>query len=187
MTSKICTKCKESKELTEFHKHKSAKDGVQHYCKICASTNYRDWVKDNTNLEKNKIYNAIYRLKNQKKIKETRAKWTKTEKGKIHTSRHTANRQDRIKQATPPWITKTQLVEIKAFYTMCKEKNKNIKDQKLKLSVNHLIPIVTTDTGTTVGKHIASGLHVPWNMKLVSRSENSKIACSMDPTLYKVL
>ena len=149
MPSKICTKCKESKELTEFSKRKASKDGVQTYCKICD----RDWRK--TNPEKVKESRAKYYKKNSEKVKELVAKWIKDNPKRVKESRakwvrnnpesikrKIATRKDRIIQATPPWITKTQLVEIKAFYTMCKEENKKIKDPKNKLSVNHLIPIV---------------------------------------------
>lgn len=34
--SKHCSKCKEIKDLLEFHKNASRKDGVQHYCKSCS-------------------------------------------------------------------------------------------------------------------------------------------------------
>ena len=34
-TTKICTKCNCDKELSEFGKNKSNKDGIQHYCKQC--------------------------------------------------------------------------------------------------------------------------------------------------------
>lgn len=33
--TKICTKCKTEKELTEFSKHKRNKDGLQCECKQC--------------------------------------------------------------------------------------------------------------------------------------------------------
>ncbi len=33
--TKKCSKCKEDKNLTDFHKNKSKKDGLQIYCKPC--------------------------------------------------------------------------------------------------------------------------------------------------------
>ena len=189
---KKCTKCQETKELTEFYKDKISKDGLQYYCKICDRANTRDWINDNpkrvkesrakwyrNNPELAKENVAKWIKDNPKRVKEARAKWAKTEKGKIDTSRHRATRKDRIKKATPPWITKTQKAEIQYLKNLCKEENKKIKDPKNKWTLNHLIPIRMTDTGTTRGVHIASGLHVPWNLKLVSKSENSKIACRM--------
>ncbi len=37
MKTKICIKCKEDKELSEFHKDKSKPDGYYCYCKLCRS------------------------------------------------------------------------------------------------------------------------------------------------------
>jgi len=34
---KICSKCKEEKELTDFHFNKTRKSGLHHYCKSCHS------------------------------------------------------------------------------------------------------------------------------------------------------
>jgi hypothetical protein len=37
MTEKKCNKCKSTKELSEFHKNKSSKDGLTLYCKTCCN------------------------------------------------------------------------------------------------------------------------------------------------------
>lgn len=37
-STKQCTKCRESKPLTEFHKNRSARDGLYCYCKSCAKS-----------------------------------------------------------------------------------------------------------------------------------------------------
>jgi hypothetical protein len=34
---KICSKCKEEKQIDDFHKNKVGKYGVHHYCKLCNS------------------------------------------------------------------------------------------------------------------------------------------------------
>lgn len=64
METKICRKCKEEKELSEFSKDKSRKDGLYCYCKKCKSgykTNKETlnlWYQKNkeSNKEKRKIY-----------------------------------------------------------------------------------------------------------------------------------
>ena len=38
MKTKICTKCKKRKKLSEFHKNKSMKDGYHYNCKLCRKT-----------------------------------------------------------------------------------------------------------------------------------------------------
>lgn len=40
-TTKTCTKCNEDKELTEFHKHKLGRDGLNPSCKACRSGSAR--------------------------------------------------------------------------------------------------------------------------------------------------
>lgn len=61
---KKCSKCKEEKELSEFHKNKSFKDGYFSYCKKC----YKQYYINNRSkiLEKHKIY----RKNNKEKIRE---------------------------------------------------------------------------------------------------------------------
>ena len=74
MTLKVCSKCKVDKPVNEFHKNRSRKDGLGHYCKLCARaatrTNYRinpekmvanvaKWQKANP--EKVKAHQAIHR------------------------------------------------------------------------------------------------------------------------------
>ena len=47
---KQCGKCKESKELSQFHKNKAAKDGLRYKCKECACEASKTW--NATNPEK---------------------------------------------------------------------------------------------------------------------------------------
>jgi len=44
---KTCIRCKESKELTDFYKHKERKDGLQSICKTCANLASANWRKNN--------------------------------------------------------------------------------------------------------------------------------------------
>jgi len=92
MQTKICTKCKVEKELSEFNKHKDTKFGVSSICRICAKKYYFQ------NLDKYKIYHQngkenrykttkIWREKNKEKIakqrKEYRKKYQQKNKEKI--------------------------------------------------------------------------------------------------------
>ena len=40
-----CTKCKQSKSLTEFYKRKQSADGVQRKCKVCVDADYKVYWK----------------------------------------------------------------------------------------------------------------------------------------------
>lgn len=42
---KACTKCGETKPLTEFYSHKLTKDGLSVWCKECHRNNYQEYMK----------------------------------------------------------------------------------------------------------------------------------------------
>ena len=45
---KKCNSCKTEKELSEFYKNKSSKDGLQYKCKTCAKQYHKQYHADNT-------------------------------------------------------------------------------------------------------------------------------------------
>jgi hypothetical protein len=77
--TKQCTKCKETKELTEFHKDVSKDDGAGSHCKSCKKA-YRDANKEakaeydrrycSKNKERRAERNKLYRQENSESISE---------------------------------------------------------------------------------------------------------------------
>jgi 5-methylcytosine-specific restriction endonuclease McrA len=65
--------------------------------------------------------------------------------------RHTAKLR-----RTPKWLTKEHLLEIKTLY---------VRATEARLEVDHIVPLQ--------GKNV-SGLHVPWNLQLLTKSENRR-------------
>lgn len=63
---KKCTKCKEPKEFTEFHKSKLHKDGLSHWCKFCVSEYNKNHRRVNNN-EKVKNYYKNPKFRDRKK------------------------------------------------------------------------------------------------------------------------
>tara|TARA_R110000787_G_scaffold126500_1_gene237823 strand:- start:395 stop:883 length:489 start_codon:yes stop_codon:yes gene_type:complete len=63
---KECTKCGQSKELTEYHKNKSNTDGLRGGCKPCLKLEKRAYVAKNR--EKVRAQQATYRAENKDKI-----------------------------------------------------------------------------------------------------------------------
>lgn len=57
---KKCCTCKEIKDKTQFHKYKRAKDGLKHYCKICAN---------NRNFEYRKTHSKKYKYIKKNELK----------------------------------------------------------------------------------------------------------------------
>jgi 5-methylcytosine-specific restriction endonuclease McrA len=56
----------------------------------------------------------------------------------------------------PRWLSEAQRLEIKSMYA---------KAARAKLHVDHIVPLK--------GKNV-SGLHVPWNLQLLTKSENCR-------------
>lgn len=47
IVKKVCANCKIEKEITEFSKDKSEKDGYTYGCKLCRNKRYNEWAKEN--------------------------------------------------------------------------------------------------------------------------------------------
>ena len=90
---KICPKCKQEKELSEFSKNKTKSDGLNFLCKECANkNNQRNYYKNiekqkerhfkynKQNKEKISEYMRVYYLKNSKKINVRNNKYKYTHK-----------------------------------------------------------------------------------------------------------
>lgn len=75
---------------------------------------------------------------------------------------HCAKRRAHKLRACPAWLTKDQLDEIEVFYRKAKQL---FKETNIPHHVDHIVPL----QGKTV-----SGLHVPWNLQILTASENSK-------------
>ena len=70
-------------------------------------------------------------------------------------------------QATPPWLTAEHLRQIEAFYIEAKRLE---AQDGIKRHVDHVYPL----QGKTV-----SGLHVPWNLQILTATDNVKKHNSM--------
>lgn len=78
------------------------------------------------------------------------------------TAYYTALRRALHKNATPKWLTREQKNEMKQFYVLAKELRWLSEEP---LHVDHIIPL---------DNELVCGLHVPWNLQLLLRSENFK-------------
>jgi 5-methylcytosine-specific restriction endonuclease McrA len=200
---KTCTKCKESKELEGFYKEKHRKDGLSPWCKACCLSKdalYRTTHKKEKsirmaiykleNREEISVKNSIYREKNKEEIAEQKISyylenkeailtrqanyyaenkkvldarisiWGKNNRGKINAI--AARRRAQKLLATPKWLTKGQLEEILSIYL---EAARLTKETGIKHHVDHIIPLQ--------GENV-TGLHVPWNLQILTATENCR-------------
>ena len=98
--------------------------------------------------QKRKVSYARHR---EKRIAEA-SKWARDNSGKVNA--RNSHRRAAFVKAIPCWLTSSHYEEIQNFYLEAVKKG---------LQVDHIIPI----NGKTV-----CGLHVPWNLQLLSQTEN---------------
>lgn len=65
--SKTCSRCTETKSLSEFTRDNSRADGFGHRCKPCQKAYHAEWRKDNENYEE---YQTKYYKENRERINE---------------------------------------------------------------------------------------------------------------------
>ena len=65
---KICSRCKIEKSVSEFHKDKSKKDGLNNICKMCASEQDKKYRQ--ANLEKKRELTKKWKEANLEKVRE---------------------------------------------------------------------------------------------------------------------
>lgn len=167
---KACSDCKEIKIIIN-----------NSYCAECSSIRDKksaDKRKDKISANK-KIYyqnnkNEICAKKNirDKENKEKVAKINRASRKKRRGKRNAAEAERHASKLnrTPKWITKEHKAEIKKIYILSKELQWLSEDV---LTVDHILPLL--------GENV-SGLHVPWNLQILGRDDNSKKNNSFDGT-----
>lgn len=103
-----------------------------------------------------------WRKANPDKLKSNLKVWRLANPGQ--TNALNAKRRTTKLRATPPWLSKEQCIEIQQFYIDAKELQW-LSDLTDPLQVDHIVPLQ--------GKNV-SGLHVPWNLQIIPRSQNIK-------------
>lgn len=112
----------------------------------------------NACLECCKLSSKKYREHNKEKAKERLRAFKKRHADRVNAN--TAFRRANKKKATPSWLTKEMLKEIRHFYTEAKKRS---EETGIAYDVDHIVPL----NGETV-----SGLHVPWNLRVIPKTEN---------------
>lgn len=171
--NKLCTKCRENKPFSEFNKAKYGNFGLRSVCKSCQAKEAMEYGLKNKNKIKERgkkyriekaeqisVQRAIRTAKNKEKLYTYAKEYRKNNPGKVNAK--TAKRRQAKRKRTPPWLTKEHWEQIGAFYI---EAARLTKETGIPHEVDHIIPIM--------GKNV-SGLHVPWNLQILTRSDNRK-------------
>lgn len=183
---KKCTKCQKFKYILGFNKNNQkyrkhiCNNCLENSCKLVIKMIRKSFPSEYKECEKCKKTKKIdqFSQKKNKYIKicsiceilkeinfiEQRKKYDKTyRKNNLHLGRHqAAMKRSRKKQATPSWLTKFDIDYIKNIYLQAQVLT---EITNTKYEVDHIIPL----KGKTV-----SGLHVPWNLRVITKHENNK-------------
>lgn len=132
------------------HGHIAPRRALNGYCTECEK------LKNNS--QERKEYMVAYAEQKRDKIRETASRWQKNNKGKVNAN--TALRHAAKMQRKPKWLTKEDKLKIKCMYQVAAMYN---KESDIKWHVDHIVPL----QGESV-----SGLHVPWNLRVIPAVEN---------------
>jgi hypothetical protein len=158
-----------------FTKDKSTKDGFGRWCRSCKKEYKSAWYEKNAESERTKA--KQYHYENYEKNKEYRIKkaneWQNNnrerykqiakkcyEKTKYKKFAWQALARAAKRNAVPKWVDYEVKQEIQKFYTEARVKT---KETGINYEVDHIVPLM--------GENVC-GLHVPWNLRVITRFEN---------------
>ena len=134
--------------------------------------------RDDTKDRKNDWYQAnrdavIARAKTRpiEKLREYRNTWK--ENNIVQVRADTKARRRKHREATPPWLTRKQKTEIRQLYQIAITMTKTTGEQYV---VDHIVPLRSPDV---------CGLHVPWNLRVITQEENLKKSNKLLATTIK--
>ena len=202
-TTKVCSLCKVDKPFDMFYKKSSNACGLDSWCKDCSSARSSEYRKQDPDRNKKRCREWYYKNKDsgyaerQLAYRESRKHLRKeyaeqyyvankelvNSKGRENYRKNLTKYRKMNKvwrdsnravcnalsmkyhaqklNATPSWLTNEHLSEIEDFYVIAKVFQLYTGNE---YHVDHIVPL----QGKTV-----CGLHVPWNMQLLTRAENS--------------
>ena len=152
---KKCSTCREMKSLGEFHLAATRHDGHTNRCKLCAIIIAGDWYKNNK--DKKRAYDAKRREEKRHLYRDASKRWHRAHPDRKNAD--TSARRKRVRQRMPPWIIPSAM---KCFYEQAQRVS-------LCLSIAHHVDHIIPLRGKTV-----SGLHVPWNLQVISATKNMR-------------
>lgn len=165
---KTCSCCNQNKPLQEFGRLSAAKikkETVQHYKSVCKICNVKaSLLRYYGKQEELKEYQRQYAERNRDKKKlDPSYKNSST----IYSSRN--------RKATPRWLTKEQRKQIRVIY---KVRVLFDKDTERTFEVDHIVPL---------NSNYVCGLHVPWNLQILTSEENNRKSNSIQNDALRAL
>lgn len=156
---KVCSGCDNEKKLTNYYPGRS-KFGRSNICIDCHNLKRKERYAKNPQKEITKA--SEWAKNNKDKLKEYARKSIKIPKNRAVRTALEIKRQAAKKLRCPSWLTEDQHDQIKEFYLLAA---KLTDETGTRYEVDHIVPLQ--------GKEV-SGLHVPWNLQVITKEENMK-------------
>ena len=146
---KTCIRCNETKDATEFHKHKGTKDGRLNKCRSCVLKSVAKWRLDNP----------------ESRAKEyRRAKAKDPLQYKAKAAARASKRRRSVENAQPKWADQQYIYDL---YANAAEANALFEAVGVKpnFEIDHIVPLQHTKV---------CGLHVEHNLQVLPAKENQR-------------
>ena len=118
--------------------------------------------------EKNRDYVVARALATPAALKnQYRKAWA--EKNMVSVRANTKNRRRKHRAATPPWLTRRQKTEMRSLYQIAITMSRTTGEPYV---VDHIYPLRSD---------VVCGLHVPWNLRVVTSAENLRKSNQLPP------
>lgn len=108
-----------------------------------------------------------YNANNKEKVAKRKALWVKQNYNRVAAA-SAARRAIKLK-AQPAWLTPEQQRQIDAMFTL---RDKLKEATGIKYHVDHIVPLTAKRRIKGKYKHVACGLHVPWNLQVIPAKQN---------------
>lgn len=174
-TYKNCSKCRVLKPIKSFAKRSDRPGKYVSACYECEKERSR--IKYKKYKEKYAEKAKEWRSNHSHKLKTYKAKYLSTEKGKQKTAEYrkkyveknrdkinflASKYRSKVKKAVPKWLTEKMKIDMEVKYliaTTCTKASKG----RVVYHVDHIVPLQ--------GKNVC-GLHVPWNLQILTAKDN---------------
>ena len=93
---KTCTKCNQSKALTEFNKRSASRDGLTSRCKVCKKADKKKWYQNNR--EKDNAYSKKWHQNNLEKARASVRKSRENNREKYNASQRKRSKRPEYKK-----------------------------------------------------------------------------------------
>lgn len=154
-----CTECQKIEWAKDYDKRREY--FTEYNNRTAVKEGKHKWYEENKQavIDRAKTTPLCKRREYQKTWKENNVVWCRAD---------AKSRRRKHREATPKWITQAQKREIREIYKIAITMTKTTGEQYV---VDHIVPLRS---------EIVCGLHVPWNLRVITQAENLEKSNKLD-------